>query len=178
MQNENLKITGSEPTDNPDTSLITSLVSIDREHYGKYGADTEYFRKKLSSENARVLIVEESGKPTGFCVVEFMNQGQSIDGFSNPTIPLPQEKWMHIIAFTTKTDFKDVDDDKNLLVQAEKTAQEIGCSLSCVPLSVDHPYPAAYPFFENGGYQKVGTINWIAGPNELIPCNFLVKTLV
>ncbi len=174
---ESLKITGYEPTKEPNKSLITALVAIDRAHYGEYGANEEYFRKKLSSDNARVLVVEESGKPTGFCVVEFMNPGQSIDGFCNPSIPLPQKKWMHIIAFTTKTDFQDKDADKALLSKVEETAQKLGSTTFCVPLSLDHPYPQAYPFFEGNGYQKRGTIDWIAGPNELIPCNFLVKNL-
>ena len=84
---------------------------------------------------------------------------------------------MHIITFTTKTDFQDKKADTDLLSTAEETAQKLGCTTYCVPLSVDHPYPQAYPFFEGNGYQKLGTIDWNAGPNDLIPCNFLVKTL-
>ena len=85
-----------EPGKEIDPEFIASLVGIDRQHYGKYGADGEFFRKKLSS---------------------------------------------------------------------------------CVPLSVDHPYPEAYPFFEGNGYRMAGKLNWQAGANELIACNLLVKTV-
>jgi hypothetical protein len=173
---EALKITGYDPTPSPDIHLIDSLVEIDRQHYGEYGADHEYFKRKLASENARLFVVSENDKPTGFCVMEIMNPGQPMTDFSNLSNSLPQEKWMHIIAFTTKLDFQDKESDGVLLTAVEQAAHTFGCSVYCVPLSVDHPYPEAYEFFHGNGYRETGTLNWVAGPNELIPCNFLVKS--
>jgi len=157
-----------EPTITPDESLIEALVKIDKEHYKEFGANADYFRRKFSTENARILVVLENGQPTGFCVFEVMEPNQPLEDFSNHSTPFPVEKWMHIIAFTTKTDFQDKDADKALLLTAEQTAYGLGCNTFCVPLTVEHPYPHAYPFFEGNGYQKAGTLDWIAGPNEFI----------
>jgi len=36
---------------------IPNLVKIDREAYGEYGANENYFNQKLSSRNGKILVV-------------------------------------------------------------------------------------------------------------------------
>src|SRR3990170_5903509 len=146
---------------------IPQLVIMDRQAYGNYGADEEFFRKKLLSPNAKILIVENAGKITGFTVFEILKQNEIPKDFSDLEISKPlKEKWMYIIAFTTKANYEDVDADIQLLQAAEKLARNLKCNTFCVPLSKDHPYPKAYNFFEINGYQKVGSIKWKASPTE------------
>ena len=155
---------------------IPDLVAIDQEHYGQYGADTTYFEAKISDTNYQIFLVVEAGKPTGFAVIEFMTNNRQLVDFSDNSDPLPSENWIHIIAFTTKTDFADDQSDKKLLKALESFCISKGFHTFCVPLSVNHPYPLAYPFFESHGYEKIGTISWIADNGEKVPCNFLSKT--
>ena len=44
----------------------------------------------------------------------------------------------------------------------EKISEKSGYYTFCVPLSVNHPYPRAFQFFEINGYRKTGSIKWIA----------------
>lgn len=157
---------------------IPLLVGLDRAAYGNYGANERYFRQKIASPNAKVVVAESDGRVTGFVVFEIMEPGQALDGFSVMSVTKPiAEKWMHIIAFTTATNFKDVLADSELLQAAEKEARSLGCALFCVPLSIDHPYVEndVFGFWEKNGYRNAGTIKWIASPTETIDCYFYMK---
>lgn len=155
---------------------ILQLVEIDRKAYREYGENEEYFRRKLASPNTKVLVVEANGKVTGFTVFEMMEPDQIPENFSNLELKIPiQGRWMHIIAFTTESNYMDKEADTQLLKTAEEIARNKGCVIFCVPLSVDHPYPAAFPFFEGNGYQRIGRIKWDAGLNGKIDCYFYSK---
>ena len=156
---------------------IPQLVVMDHNAYGQYGADEEYFRKKLTSPKTKILIAEKEGLITGFTVFEMMEQDEMPKNFSDLKInKLLKGKWMYIIAFTTETNYEDVKYDSQLLRSAEKIARNLKCNTFCVPLSKDHPYPKAYNFFEINGYQKVGSIKWKASPTEKIDCYLYLKS--
>lgn len=160
------------------TSDIPHLVTIDRAAYCEYGANERYFQQKITSPNAKILVTESNGHVTGFVVFEVMEPNQKLDGFSDLKVTKPiTEKWMHIIAFTTATNFKDVQVDSALLQAAENKAKNIGVTRFCVPLSIDHPYVKndVFGFWETNGYRKTGTIKWIATPTETIDCYFYTK---
>ena len=107
-----------------------------------------------------------------------MEPHQTPENFSDLQLMKPMKgKWMHIIAFTTETNYKDIHADTRLLKAAENLARELRSSVFCVPLSKNHPYPAAFNFFEGNGYQKVGTIQWLANSNEKIDCYFYSKSV-
>ncbi len=159
---------------------IPSLVALDRAAYGAYGADENYFQQKFHSQGAKIIVSETDGQVTGFFVFEVMEPGQPLDGFSDLNVTKPiAGKWMHIIAFTTATNFKDVQADSELLQAAENKARSLGCALFCVPLSIDHPYIKndVFGFWEKNGYHKIGTIKWIASPTETIDCYFYSKSV-
>lgn len=91
---------------------IPDLVSIDRRAYGKYGADEKYFIQKLSSPNTKILAVENKGKITGFAVFEILNKDEIPEDFTDLKLNKQFENsWVHIIAFTTETNFLDIDCD-------------------------------------------------------------------
>lgn len=157
---------------------IPHLVALDRASYGDYGADSQYFQQKMSSPNAKILVSESSGKISGFVVFEVMDQGQKLKDFSDLNISKPMVgKWMHIIAFTTVSNFKDVQSDSALLRAAEIEAVKLGCKQFCVPLSIDHPYAknSVFKFWETYGYRNIGSITWLASPQETIDCYFYQK---
>ncbi len=157
---------------------IPFLVALDRSAYGDYGADKRYFQQKISSPHAKVFVAESDGHVSGFVVFEGMEPGQQLAGFSDLNITQTiTKKWMHIIAFTTITNFKEVQADSELLQAAENEAESLGCALFCVPLSIDHPYLKndVFGFWEKNGYRKIGTIKWLASPTETIDCYFYTK---
>lgn len=158
---------------------IPFLVALDRSSYGDYGADTRYFQQKISSPNALMFIAESDGHVTGFVVFEIMEPGQILKDFSDlESIEPMTDIWMHIIAFTTVSNFKNVHADSKLLHAAEHEAKRLGCALFCVPLSIDHPYLKndVFGFWEKNGYRNVGTITWIARATESIDCFFYTKS--
>jgi len=157
---------------------IPHLVTLDHAAYGNHGADESYFQQKFLTQNAKIIVSETVGEVTGFVVFEIMEPGQQLESFSDLNIIEPiTEKWTHIIAFTTKTNFKDVQADSKLLRAAENEARSFGCALFCVPLSVDHPYVKndVFGFWGKNGYHNAGTIKWIASPMETIDCYFYTK---
>ncbi|GEM_PF-3810083 len=159
---------------------IPNLVTLDRSAYRAYGADENYFLQKFHSQNAKIVVSESGGQVSGFVVFEVMEPGQQLEGFSDMIVTKPiTEKWMHIIAFTTATNFKDVQADSKLLQAGENKAKTLGCTLFCVPLSIDHPYikNEVFGFWEKNGYHNAGTITWIARPQETIDCYFYTKRL-
>ncbi|MEK7543741.1 MAG: hypothetical protein AAB557_02650 [Patescibacteria group bacterium] len=157
---------------------IPHLVALDRTSYGDYGANEQYFQQKISSPNAKVLVAETNRRISGFVVFEVMEQDQELKDFSDLKISEPMTgKWMHIIAFTTVSNFKDIQADSKLLLAAEDQAKRLGCTQFCVPLSIDHPYAknGVFGFWEKNGYRNAGTIKWIASPTETIDCFFYMK---
>lgn len=107
-----------------------------------------------------------------------MQQDEIPDRFSDLELKEPLKgRWMHITDFTTESNYKDKESDSILLKEAEETASELGYSTFCVPLPMNHLYLEAFPFFEGNGYQNVGTIKWVAGPNEKIDCYFYSKSV-
>ena len=158
---------------------IPDLVSIDRRAYGKYGADEKYFIQKLSSPNTRILAVENKGKITGFAVFEILNKDEIPKDFTDLKLNKQFENsWVHIIAFTTETNFLDINSDSKLVTAIEDMAKNMGVATFCIPLNIDHPFTKndVFSFWKKNGYENVGTIKWIASPRELINCYFYKKT--
>lgn len=157
---------------------IPHLVTLDRKSYGAYGANETYFQQKFRSRNAKIIVSEADGRITGFVVFEVMEPGQQLENFSDLKISESIiGKWIHIIAFTTAMNFKNVHADSELLKAAEGEAKRLGCALFCVPLSIDHPYLKndVFGFWEKNAYRNAGTIKWIASPTETIDCYFYTK---
>ncbi len=156
---------------------LPCLAALDRAAYGEYGVNKRYFRQKLISPNATILVAQSHEHITGFVVFEVMKPDQELEDFYDLQITKPlSDAWMHIIAFTTITNFKDALTDAKLLHAAEEKARALGCSTFCVPLTINHPYPDAFGFFEANGYRRAGTITWNASPTEAIDCYFYTKS--
>lgn len=159
---------------------IPHLIRIDREAYDKYGADEKYFRQKFAAQNTTILVVEEPEGVSGFMVFELLGANEFPPDFKNLKLKTSlNANWIHVIAFTTKTNYKDVEADTALLRSAENSGKNLGYSLFGVPLTVEHPFEKndVFGFWEKNGYHQVGTIDWKAGPNELLPCYLYLKAL-
>ena len=157
---------------------INTLVEIDRLSYGDYGADLDYFKKRLQEFPTGVLVVENEEKITGFAVFEKLTKDQIPEHFSDlKTSQKISEPWIHIIAFTTETNYKDVESDTKLLLKIEEIAGKHDCKFSCVPLTKDHPFKGngVFAFWEKNGYKIVGSIKWQADSGELLDCHFYLK---
>jgi len=160
---------------------LDAMVEVDRKAYGEYGANKEYFVKKMTSLSKGILVVEEGKRITGFIVFEIMNKDDIPEDFCDMRLEEPiNGKWMHPVAFTTRTNYKDKISDSNLLLAAEKIAKSKGCIESCVPLSKNHPFKdnGVFEFWKMNGYKNIGEIKWIPNSNEFIECYFYKKNLV
>jgi hypothetical protein len=162
---------------------IARLVRVDRRSYGrKYGADRDYLREKIESGNAHVLVVESKGKLTGFAVLDLIKAGEIPSDYANlnPNIP-PQDSWVQISSFTTKSNYFKAKEDQQLVEAIEKFGNDNGYYSfgTCLSLIKDHPYPAAYKFWEDNGYNNVGTIQWqgtgTVTAQEPVNCNLYLK---
>ena len=130
-----MNIRQAQPNDVP------RLVKMDKKAYGTYGANEKYFRKKLGLQNTKVLVAENDTSLEGFVVFETLEQDQIPEDFRDLHLKDPmQGNWAHIIAFTTKTNYRDIVSDRLLLHAVEEMAKSMGCYTICVPLSVDHPF--------------------------------------
>lgn len=159
------------------TSDIPKLIALDKQSYGKFGANEDYFKEKLTSPTSQVLIQEQNNSIIGFAVFEIMQHGQPIPDFKKLKIANEiTEKYMHLIAFTSRSNYEDYDTDLKLLIACEEKASLLNCNTFCVPLSIKHPYPRAFTFFEKNGYKKIGTIQWVANDSEFIDCYFYCKS--
>lgn len=159
---------------------IGRLVALDKKSYGAFGEDERYFREKVSSPTAKVVIMETNGELNGFCVFDVMKPNNTLENFINlnTSIP-PTEQWMHISAFTTESNFRDIVSDTKLLLAAENMGINLGCGASYVPLTVQHPYKShgVFEFFETNGYRNVGTIDWVNQKGDILPCLLYRKEL-
>ena len=159
---------------------IDRLVAIDRIAYGKHGANNQYFQNKFQAFPQGILVVEKNGLVTGFTVIELLNAGQTPKDFTDfkPAEPLVGV-WMHIIAFTTATNYQDVKADSELVAAAEKIGKQYGAVAVGVPLSKDHPYAknGVFDFWQSNGYKLAGEINWVASPDKKIECYFYKKDI-
>jgi hypothetical protein len=159
---------------------IGRLVEIDKAAYGEYGADNRYFQDKFQFFPQGILVVEEDKKITGFTVIEFLEADQIPRDFSdfNPARKL-RGKWMHIIAFTTASNYLDGQSDNELVRAAEKIGAKCGCVSSCVPLTITHPFEGhgVFDFWKQNEYQKNGNISWVVSPTEKLECYFYSKDL-
>lgn len=167
-----MKIRKARENDVPD------FVIIDRRAYGNYGSDQKYFREKFNSKNTWILTVEEDKKITGFAVIEKLRKGEIPSDFTELSLTNPfKNSWLHIIAFTTKTNYQDIKSDSKLVKAVEKLAKKLKLKNICVPLSKDHPFTKhnVFEFWEINGYKKAGTIKWIVNPTEKIECYFYKK---
>jgi len=159
---------------------LVRLVEVDKEAYGEYGSNKQYFSKKLNLFPRGVLVIENKRTVTGFIVFETMNKNDMPENFCD--MELTEQingKWMHIPAFTTETNYKDKESDSKLLLAAEKIAKSEGCVEACVPLSKNHPFRdnGVFEFWEINGYKNIGKIKWMFNSNEFIECYFYKKTL-
>ncbi len=159
-------------------SDIARLVDIDSAAYGSYGADRGYFEEKFASDNVGILVVEEAGDVSGFCVFEILRSNQIPPDFCDLKLRKPlEDTWTHIIAFTTSTNYIDLESDGQLVRAVEEKAKIMGSDIFCVPLSVEHPFEKndVFGFWKKNGYERAGTIKWKASSNELIECYFYCK---
>jgi ribosomal protein S18 acetylase RimI-like enzyme len=159
---------------------IVSMVELDRECFGEYGAKKDYFIKKLNSPSGNIIVAYDDGEMVGFVVFEILEKDVIPEDFSNLKINFPiKGKWVHMVAFTTRGKYKDKEVDSEILLSAEKFAKKQGCVESYVPLSKYHPFKdnGVFEFWKKNGYENVGEIKWKAGPNELIECFFYRKSL-
>ena len=87
---------------------------------------------------------------------------------------------MHIIAFTTQTNYLDISSDSKLVRAIEKLAQKMNLTIIGVPLSQDHPFAnhQVFDFWELNDYKKTGTIKWVVNSSERIDCFFYKKLLI
>lgn len=159
---------------------IHQLVEIDQKAYGEYGADNRYFEEKFQSFPQGILVAEEDGKVTGFTVLEFLNEEKMPKDFTDfrPTETL-KGRWIHIIAFTTSTNYGDLKADSELVKAAEKIGIDYGCISSCVPLTKNHPFQSngVFDFWQANGYKVSGEISWVVSPDEKLECLFYKKDL-
>ena len=156
---------------------IPQLVELDKKAYGQYGADEKYFRQKLNSQKTKILVIENKKQLTGFVVFEFMKENEIPKDFTDLVIDNPlKSKWVHIIAFTTQSNYENRQEDTKLLKFVEELSKKLGYFIFAVPLSINHPYLKAYSFFEQNGYLKTGTIKWIADNKDKINCYFYLKS--
>ena len=157
---------------------IETLVQIDQNAYGQYGASFHYFEEKLSASHTCVLVVEENEKVTGFTVVEFLNADDLPRNFTDF---YPAEKllgpWMHIIAFTTESNYIDKKEDTRLVQAVEEVSKARGCVSSCVPLTKNHPFEknGVFEFWGSNGYSLSGEISWMVNDHEKLECFFYKK---
>lgn len=160
---------------------IDSMVKLDKECFGDYGAKKDYFSKKLKNLSGNIIIAyDDKGKIIGFAVFEILEKDIILEDFCDLKIKHPiKGRWVHIVAFTPKDNYKDKKSDWEILSFAEEFAKNKGCIESYVPLSKKHPFKqnGVFEFWKNNGYENVGEIKWIASPNELIECFFYRKSL-
>ena len=163
-----------------DEDDINSLVEVDKKSYDDYGADRDYFSRKIKPFPQGVLVFEEDKKVTGFIVFDLLDKDNLPEDFCDMDISEPiKGKWIYIAAFTTKTNYKDKKSDSKLLLEAEKVAKSRGAEESCVPLSKEHPYKqhGVFEFWEMNNYRSVGEIKWRPSSDEFIECWFYKKEL-
>lgn len=156
------------------------MEKIDKDTYGVYGANREYFAKKLNSFHKGVLVVEDKDRVTGFTIIEILSKNEIPNDFCDLKLSEPiNGKWMHVVVFTTSTNYSDKESDTKLLISAEKVGKSKGCIESCVPLSKDHPFRnnGVFEFWETNGYKKVGKIKWVPDKKEFVECYFYKKKL-
>jgi len=165
---------------NANNNDIPQLVVIDGNAYGNYGADEKYFKKKLTSPNTKILVVINQGKITGFAVFEILKKDEIPSDFTDLSVNKPiNDSWVHIVVFTTETNYLEVNSDIKLVSAIERMAKSLGQSIFCVPLSINHPFIKhdVFGFWEKNGYENVGTIKWIVSPEEKIDCYFYKKVI-
>ncbi|MDD5181634.1 MAG: hypothetical protein PHC66_00495 [Candidatus Nanoarchaeia archaeon] len=158
-------------------SDLDGMVEVDRKAFGEYGSEKKYFIKKLSSFPGGVLVFEDEGKITGFFVFEILAKNDVPEDFCDIKLNEPiKGKWMHAVAFTGPTNYKDKISESKLLLAGEKIAKGLGCVESYVPLSKNHPFKknGVFKFWELNSYKKVGEIKWKCSATEFIEC-FLYK---
>jgi len=92
-----------------------------------------------------------------------------------------QAQWIHIIAFTTNTNYIDIESDSALVQKVEDFARKMKIDIVGVPLSINHPFAtkphSVFNFWEKNGYKKAGHISWVASPTEKISCYFYEKRI-
>lgn len=160
---------------------LERLSEIDKQAYGEYGGNVEYFARKLMSFSKGFLVVEEDGNVTGFIILELFEKNGMPEDFQN--IKLKERingKWINIVAFTTATNYRNKEKDTVLLLAGERIAKNLGCTESCVPLTKDHPFKSngVFEFYEMNGYKAIGEIDWVPAPHEHFECWFLRKKLI
>lgn len=180
MQELRFEISESMKIRNATEDDLDAMVEVDKKAYGKYGADKNYFSKKLKSFSRGILVIEDKEKVAGFVVLELLNKNDVPEDFCDMKLKEPiKGKYVHIVAFTTETNYKDKTTDSKLLLAAEKIAKAKGCIESCVPLSKNHPFKdnGVFEFWRMNDYKKIGEIKWIANPNKFIECYLFKKNL-
>jgi len=144
---------------------ISSMVELDKECFGDYGAKKDYFIKKLNSPPGTIIVAYDDRKMVGFVVFDILEKDAIPEDFCNLRIRFPiKGRWVHMVAFTPKDNYVDKELASKLLLIAEKFAKNKGFLESYVPLTKDHPFKenGVFEFWENNGYENVGEIEWKA----------------
>ena len=143
---------------------IPRLVELDNDAYGVHGANEKYFTEKLKKFRNGIFVCEQNKEITGFIAVYVLEEKEISNDFCELHLKEPiKGKWMHIIAFTTQTNYKDKKHDGALVAAAEKFARQKGCLASYVPLSKEHPFEkhGVFDFWKENGYRIAGKIQWV-----------------
>lgn len=157
---------------------LEKLIEIDEKAYGKYGA-RDYLSKRVLPPYIG-LVTQNEKMVTGFVIFNVIEKGEVPEGFSGkPFVEEMTGRWAFIEGFTTETNYKNIEEDTELLKHAEKIAKKMGCIESGVPLPKDHPFEnQAITFWEKNGYKENGEVSWTSEASNIIDCYFYKKQLI
>lgn len=161
-------------------SDIPLLVELDRMSFGEYGADEEYFTRKLEEFSEGLLVGIGENRLFGVIIFEVKERDDIPGEYRNLVLYKSfAGRWMYIPVFTTEGNYKDKVRDSELLGVAERSARNKGCVEAAVFPSKEHPYKEnAFKFWEMNGYENVGEISWIADSNQFVDRFVYRKKLV
>lgn len=159
---------------------IPKLALLERKAYGKQGYSEQFILGKQRHFPDGLIISEHENKITGYILYDSLGEHEISPDFRIVSLKEPIEgRWMHIVAFTTETNYKDFEHDANLLRTAEKSAILNGCKFAYVPLPKEHTFDkhGAHQFWERNGYRKIGSIQWLPESGKPVECYFYKKQL-
>lgn len=159
---------------------IPKIALLEKSAYGEKGYSEQFLLDKYATFPDGVMVAENANHLTGYILYEALGKDEMSGDFRIVKLEKPiSSRWMHIIAFTTETNYKDFEHDSELLHAAEKAALNNKCLDAYVPLPKQHTFDAhgAHQFWERNGYRKIGTILWLPESGNPIECLFYKKAL-
>ena len=116
----------------------------------------------------------------GFSVCDLHENNEISGEFEIVEVSRPiSGKWIHIVAFTTQTNYGNKEEDSKLSDKVEEIARAKGCAWSYVPLPKKHKFDEnnAYDFWKSRGYKNCGLVSWKGGNGSVLECYFYGKKL-